>query len=48
MSDLDEVASDMRVRHGKRLRIATKYVNLTRRFFARRRPAGSRGSGPRR
>ncbi len=34
MSDLDEVASDMRVRHGKRLRIATKYVNLTRRFFA--------------
>jgi len=34
MSDLDEVAAEMRVRHGKRLRIATKYVNLTRRFFA--------------
>ncbi len=34
MSDLDEVASDMRVRQGRRLRIATKYVNLTRRFFA--------------
>ncbi|WP_407521706.1 ATP phosphoribosyltransferase [Methylobacterium oryzisoli] len=34
MSDLDEVATDMRLRHGRRLRIATKYVNLTRRFFA--------------
>ena len=34
MSDLDEVAAEMRVRHGKRLRIATKYINLTRRFFA--------------
>ena len=34
MSDLDEVAADMRIRQGKRLRIATKYVNLTRRFFA--------------
>ncbi|MFE1598353.1 ATP phosphoribosyltransferase [Methylobacterium sp. ID0610] len=34
MSDLDEVAIDMRLRHGRRLRIATKYVNLTRRFFA--------------
>ena len=34
MSDLDEVASEMRLRQGRRLRIATKYVNLTRRFFA--------------
>ncbi|AWN34993.1 ATP phosphoribosyltransferase [Methylobacterium radiodurans] len=34
MSDLDEVAAEMRARHGRRLRIATKYVNLTRRFFA--------------
>ncbi|RVU19793.1 ATP phosphoribosyltransferase [Methylobacterium oryzihabitans] len=34
MADLDEVAIDMRLRHGRRLRIATKYVNLTRRFFA--------------
>ena len=34
MSDLDEVAADMRIRQGRRLRIATKYVNLTRRFFA--------------
>ena len=34
MGDLDEVASEMRLRRGRRLRIATKYVNLTRRFFA--------------
>ncbi|MET0257624.1 MAG: ATP phosphoribosyltransferase [Methylobacterium sp.] len=34
MSDLDEVASEMRLRQGRRLRIATKYVNLTRRFLA--------------
>lgn len=34
MADLDEVAATMRVRHGRRLRVATKYVNLTRRFFA--------------
>lgn len=34
MADLDEVAAEMRIRHGRRLRIATKYVNLTRRFFA--------------
>ena len=33
MADLDEVASEMRVRHGRRLRIATKYVTLTRRFL---------------
>jgi ATP phosphoribosyltransferase len=34
MADLDEVAADFRVRHGRRLRVATKYANLTRRFFA--------------
>jgi ATP phosphoribosyltransferase len=34
MTDLDEVAADFRVRHGRRLRVATKYANLTRRFFA--------------
>ena len=34
MTDLDEVAAELRIRHGRRLRIATKYVNLTRRFFA--------------
>jgi ATP phosphoribosyltransferase len=34
MADLDEVASDLRARRGRRLRVATKYLNLTRRFFA--------------
>ena len=34
MADLDEVAADMRARHGRKMRVATKYVNLTRRFFA--------------
>ena len=35
MADLDDVASSLRSRHGRKLRVATKYVNLTRRFFAR-------------
>ncbi len=34
MADLDEVAADMRARHGRKMRVATKYVSLTRRFFA--------------
>jgi len=34
MADLDEVAADIRARHGYKMRVATKYVNLTRRFFA--------------
>jgi ATP phosphoribosyltransferase len=34
MADLADVASDFRNRHGRWLRIATKYVHLTRRFFA--------------
>ena len=34
MVDLADVASDFRARHGRWLRVATKYVNLTRRFFA--------------
>ncbi|KPH82459.1 ATP phosphoribosyltransferase [Bosea vaviloviae] len=34
MADLDDVASTMRSRHGRKLRVATKYVNLTRRYFA--------------
>lgn len=33
MADLADVAADFRHRHGRWLRIATKYVNLTRRFF---------------
>jgi ATP phosphoribosyltransferase len=35
MHDLADVASDFRARHGRWLRIATKYVNVTRRYFAR-------------
>lgn len=35
MADLGDVASDFRNRHGRRLRVATKYVTLTRSFFAR-------------
>jgi ATP phosphoribosyltransferase len=34
MADLADVASDFRTRHGRWLRIATKYVHLTRHFFA--------------
>lgn len=34
MHDLSDVASDFRARHGRWLRIATKYVNVTRRHFA--------------
>lgn len=34
MADLDDIAADMRARQGRKLRVATKYVNLTRRFFA--------------
>jgi ATP phosphoribosyltransferase len=36
MADLDEVAVDLRTRHGRKMRVATKYVNLTRHFFADR------------
>ena len=34
MSDLDEVSESFYERHGRRLRVATKYHNLTRGFFA--------------
>ena len=34
MEDLDDVAAAFRPHHGRRLTVATKYVNLTRRFFA--------------
>jgi ATP phosphoribosyltransferase len=33
MADLDDVAADFRQRHGRRLRIATKYWRLTQQFF---------------
>lgn len=35
MADIEEVAADFRQRKARRLRVATKYVNLTRRFFNR-------------
>ena len=35
MVDLADVAADFRTRHHRWLRVATKYTNLTRRFFAR-------------
>lgn len=34
MTDLDDVAADFRMRHGRRLRIATKYWRLTQQFFS--------------
>jgi ATP phosphoribosyltransferase len=42
MADLDEVALAFHARHGRRLRVATKYLNLTRRFFASHGLAGYR------
>jgi ATP phosphoribosyltransferase len=33
MADLDDVAADFRQKHGRRLRIATKYWRLTQQFF---------------
>ncbi|MCC6983422.1 MAG: ATP phosphoribosyltransferase [Bauldia sp.] len=34
MFDLDDIAGEFRWRHGRSLKVATKYINLTRRFFA--------------
>ncbi len=34
MADLDDVAAEFRSRHGRRLRVATKYWNLTQEFFS--------------
>ena len=35
MADLDDVSTEFRTRHNRRMRVATKYINLTRGFFAR-------------
>ncbi|TWC00490.1 ATP phosphoribosyltransferase (homohexameric) /ATP phosphoribosyltransferase catalytic subunit /ATP phosphoribosyltransferase regulatory subunit [Bradyrhizobium macuxiense] len=35
MADLDDVASGFREQHNHRMRVATKYINLTRGFFAK-------------
>lgn len=34
MADLDDVTTAFRARHNRRMRVATKYLNLTRAFFA--------------
>ena len=34
MADIDDVATAFRHTHGRRMRVATKYVNLTRDFFS--------------
>ena len=50
MADLGDVASEFRHRHGRRLRIATKYWRLTQQFFsastASRSTASSKASAP--
>ncbi len=42
MADLDHIAGDFRRTHGRLLRVATKYLNITRRFFAERGLTGYR------
>ena len=42
MADLDEIAESFYERHGRRLRVATKYPTLTRRFFAEKGVTGYR------
>jgi ATP phosphoribosyltransferase len=34
MADIDDVATSFRQHHGRKMRVATKYVNLTRDFFS--------------
>jgi ATP phosphoribosyltransferase len=34
MADLDDVATAFRLRHNRKMRVATKYANLTRNFFS--------------
>ena len=42
MADLDDVAEQFYATHGRRLRVATKYLNITRRFFAEKGITGYR------
>lgn len=46
MADLEEAAVLYRRRHGARLRVATKYTSLTRRFFAGQRFGAGAATGP--
>ena len=34
MADIDDVATGFRQHHGRKMRVATKYINLTREFFS--------------
>jgi ATP phosphoribosyltransferase len=34
MADLDDVTTGFRAQHNRRMRVATKYINLTRNFAA--------------
>lgn len=42
MADLEEMAMEFRRCHGRRLKVATKYMNLTRQFFTKKAVAGYR------
>lgn len=42
MADLEEMALSFRRLHGRRVRVATKYMNLARRFFAQKGVTGYR------
>jgi ATP phosphoribosyltransferase len=42
MADLEDVGAQFARTHGRRLRVATKYMNLTRRFFATKGVTGYR------
>lgn len=42
MADLDEVSVAYHAAHNRRLRVATKYLNITRRFFAEKGVTGYR------
>ncbi len=45
MADLEEAAVLYRRRHGTRMRVATKYTNITRRFFGGHRFGGAARAG---
>jgi ATP phosphoribosyltransferase len=42
MADLDEISARFHAQHGRRLRVATKYLGLTRRYFAEKGLTGYR------
>ncbi len=42
VQDLEEMAIEFRARHSRRLKVATKYMNITRQFFTKKSVAGYR------